>query len=336
MNIPEYDIAVSTRVRLARNLKDYPFASRMSGEQKKAVINKIKAAILDSVLSGDFSFIDMETLDEIEAAALVEEHLISPEFAAERKGAGLLINKGRNVSIMINEEDHLRIQCLDKGLKLEELLNCADKLDDLFDDSLNYAFDENLGYLTHCPTNLGTGLRASVMLHLPALSANGVMGKIITAVSKLGLTVRGIYGEGTQVEASLYQLSNQVTLGITEKETIEKLKEIVIRLIEQERNARTALEAVNKEALEDRVYRAFGILSNARLLTSQDFLKLISDLRLGVSLSLIENIPLETIDRLLYEAQPANLMIKEKRELSPHERDIKRAELVREQLKVES
>ncbi len=325
------DIVVSSRIRLARNLCKYPFVGRMSSEQKKSAAEEIKNALINSnsSIAKDFQFIHMDNQSDIKAISMVEKHLISPEFANDRKDRGLLINSAKNVSIMINEEDHLRIQCMGKGFMLDELLDFADKLDDLLDSSLNYAFDEKLGFLTHCPTNLGTGLRASVMLHLPALTEGGLIGKIINAVSKFGITVRGMYGEGSEANANLYQVSNQVTLGITEKETIEKLKEIAVLVIEKERAARNALLEANKLALEDRVFRALGTLKSARVLSSEEFLRLISDIRLGSATALIDSISTDEIDEIIVQAQPAGIMEKEGKALSSYERDVKRAELVR-------
>lgn len=325
-------VAVSTRVRLARNLKDYPFMGRINDKQMQEIREKAKNALIsaNSKVKTDFNFIDMEKLSDYEAAALVEEHLISPEFAAERKNRELIVSKDKEMSIMINEEDHIRIQSIKKGLNLNESLKQADRMDDLFDEKLDYAFDERLGFLTHCPTNLGTGMRASVMLHLPALSSAKTIGKIVNAVTKFGLTVRGLYGEGSEAEGSLYQISNQVTLGISEGETIDKLKDIVLQIISQENNARELLLKNNRIELEDRIFRAYGILTGARLLSSAEFLKYYSVLRLGCSMDIIKNIQAEKLDELFVKAGAANISVRQGRELSAAERDFARAALVRE------
>ena len=217
---------ISSRIRLARNIKGIPFTGRMTPDQKKAVCAKVKE-VASSIPGYKFDYIDMENVTAIQAGSMVEEHLISVEFANAREGEGLLLDRKHNVSIMINEEDHLRIQVLGKGEKLMKLYQTASEIDDALDEKLHFAFTEKLGYLTHCPTNLGTGLRAGVMMHLPALHESGLINKIINTVSQVGLTVRGMYGEGSEPAGCEYQVSNQITLGISEKDTIERLDDIV-------------------------------------------------------------------------------------------------------------
>ena len=219
---------ISTRVRLARNLKDYPFPCRLSEQGRKKVIEKVTSAIRDSnsSIASDFNLIKLDDLTEAQGVSLVERHLVSPEFISETEGRALLLSKDESMSIMINEEDHIRLQVITDGLSLEQAYDTADKLDTLLDENLEFAFDDKLGYLTQCPTNLGTGMRASVMLHLPALEKSRTIGRIAGNLSKLGLTIRGAYGEGSEPSGSLYQLSNQVTLGISEKAAIENLENI--------------------------------------------------------------------------------------------------------------
>ena len=323
------DVVISTRIRFARNLRDYPFPCRLSDEKKCRVAAIVKEAALGghSAISERFRYIQMSELTQEEAVSLVERHLVSPEFISDRQGRGLLILDDESVSIMINEEDHIRIQVIRPNLDLEGAYDLADKIDTLFDEQLNFAFSDKLGYLTQCPTNIGTGMRASLMLHLPALGESGAMGKITASLAKLGLVIRGIYGEGTEPRGSVYQISNQVTLGISEKEAIGNLRDIAMQLISQERSAREAM-AKNITVL-DNIYRSFGILQYAKLLSNDECLKHLSYLRFGVEIGIFENIDFDTINHLMIQVQPATLMKNIGKKLSPQERDQIRAELVR-------
>jgi protein arginine kinase len=326
---PEGDVVISSRVRVARNLAEYPFPSRMKPEQAKQVEEAAKKALLDSgdKLAEGFEFIDMSKLTPARAMSLAERHLISPDFAKKRGGA-LLLNNDESVSIMLNEEDHIRIQTLFAGQRLDEALALAGKIDDIFDRSLKYAFDENLGYLTQCPTNLGTGLRASLMLHLPATAASGAMPELVAAVSQLGIAIRGTYGEGSAALGAFYQISNQVTLGVSEKETVDSLSGIAAQIIAQERAARDAI-GKSGPALEDRIWRSYAILKNARVLSGEEFMTLVSDLRLGVTMGIIDSVSLETINGLICQAQSATLMTSAGRNLDASDRDVLRANTVR-------
>ena len=261
---------------------------------------------------------------------MVEEHLISVDFCSEREGEGLLLDRKNNISIMINEEDHLRIQVLGDGDSLRELYEKANRLDDELDEKLTFAFSDTLGYLTHCPTNLGTGLRASVMMHLPALTESGLIQKIVNTVSQVGLTVRGLYGEGSRADGCFYQVSNQVSLGISEQDTVERLSEVVRQICENEEMLRNKM--MENITIEDRVFRSYGVLKEARLLSSKEFAGLISDVRLGAEAG---KIPLSTdvIDKLFIRVQPYSLMLGGGEGMEIRQRDIKRAELVREKLK---
>lgn len=330
---PEGDVVISSRVRLARNIVDYPFPCRMTPEQRSKVAESARQAIIggNSAISGDFEYIDMQKLTPARAMSLAEKHLVSPEFAQEREGRALLLKSDESVSIMINEEDHLRIQALFPGLNIDKALELAGRIDDLFDERLHYAFDENLGYLTQCPTNLGTGLRASLMLHLPAIARSGAIQSLAAAVSKLGFTIRGTYGEGTAAKGSLFQISNQITLGITEKEVSENLTGIAGQIIAQERAAREALRKLGP-GFEDTIWRSYGLLANARLLSADECMTLLSDLRLGVTMGMIKDVSLETVNRLLAEAQPATLIAQAGRNLDAPARDQLRAQTVRERL----
>ncbi len=325
------DVAVSTRVRLARNLRAYPFGQRMSTEQKKRLLTDVRSVLENANLAGgsELRFLELEKLTPQQVFSFMERHLISPAFAQSPKDEGLVLSEDEGIAIMLNEEDHIRIQALGAGLALKETLDAANALDDVLDRALLYAFDDKLGYLTQCPTNLGTGLRASVMLHLPALEANGVIGRISQMVSKLGLTIRGTFGEGTGVNGAFYQLSNQVTLGLSEESAIENLRAIATQIIVQERAARAAESG---DALEDRVWRAYGVLNSARLLTGEEFIELISVVRMGVSLNIIKGLDYGQINALINETGAATIMAREGKPLADLQRDKLRAQIVRERL----
>lgn len=322
--------AISTRIRLARNIAGIPFPSRMTAEQRKEVNAAVKEAIIcDSEAAKKYKYIEMDSLPDITVMSMVERHLISPEFIKARENKALILSDDESVSIMLCEEDHIRIQVMRAGLALDEAYAEADRIDNLLGDKLTYAFNERLGYLTECPTNLGTGLRASVMLHLPALEMAGAVNRLASTVSKIGLTIRGTYGEGTKATASMYQLSNQVTLGISEKAAIENLKSIAAQAMAQEDTARQNLDT---EALEDSAYRALGTLKFARILSGDEFMKLISRVRLGVAAGVISDITLEKIEELIIDAGAATLQANAGQPMDAPERDRLRAKLIRERL----
>ncbi|MBQ6267597.1 MAG: protein arginine kinase [Clostridia bacterium] len=322
------DIVLSTRIRLARNLREEPFPIKLDAQGKNRVNALIRAAVFEND-QNDFSFIEMKDLSRGQAVSLAERHLISPEFAAKKEGSALILSKDESVSIMLCEEDHIRLQVMKAGLDLEGAYDIADKLDSMLDARLHFAFDERIGYLTQCPTNLGTAMRASVMLHLPALTRCGQMTRLANTVSKLGLTVRGAYGEGSQPKGDLYQISNQITLGITEETAIANLKSIVLQLVAQERAA--AAELMKNPAEEDKIYRALGVLRLARLLSSDEFMELISLVRLGVARGLLD-VPMEKINELIVNMQPATLSVMHSEADGPAARDAARAKIVRETL----
>lgn len=321
-------IAVSTRIRLARNLSGIPFPYGMTPKMRDDLKEKVKSAVkeIDFNIGGSLKFIDMADVPEIEVKAMVERHIISPEFAVSQESRAIIISSDESISIMIGEEDHIRIQVILAGLQLEKALDIAEQIDGLLNEKLRFAFDEDLGYLTECPTNLGTGLRASVMMHLPLCESNGSINSLSESINKIGFTVRGIYGEGSKSAASLYQISNQVTLGISEKNAIDNLKLIAQQLIEKEE---AAAKKYDRISLEDKVYRALGILQNCRMLESGEMMNLLSLINLGVNLGIL-NKELEPI-RLLIEAQP-NMLMKKFGNLTPTERDVKRAEYIRNNL----
>lgn len=326
------DVVISTRIRLARNLKDFPFPCKLNSQGREKVIEKVKDAVKksNSPVASDFSFIKMSELSSSQSVSLVEKRLVSPEFISETDGRALLISKDESFSIMINEEDHIRLQVITKGLSLEQAYDTADKLDTLLDENLDFAFDEKLGYLTQCPTNLGTGMRASVMLHLPALEKSRAINRIAGNLSKLGLTIRGAHGEGTEPKGALYQLSNQVTLGISEKAAIENLKNITEQLIAQENQARERL--CSSIDIQDAISRSLGILRSALVISHDEALKLLSNVRLGIVSKQITDVSTETIDRLMIAVEPATLTVSLNKNLSAHDRDIERAKLIRAEL----
>lgn len=326
---PEDNIAVSTRIRLARNLSGLPFPARMTPEQRKELNLKVKNAVLQSntPFAKSLKYIDMADVPQTEIAAMVERHIISPEFAEENADRAIIISADESISIMIGEEDHVRIQVILGGLQLEKAYDTAEQLDSLLYNELHFAFDRNLGFLTECPTNLGTGLRASVMLHLPVTESNGEISSIAETVGKIGFTVRGMYGEGSKASASMYQVSNQITLGISEKNAIDNLKIITQQLIDKERSARNSL---NKIKLEDMCYRALGTLQNCRVLSSDEMMDLLSRIKLGISMGIIKTDVLPI--KLFIEGQP-NMLMKKYGQLEPEERDIYRAAFMRDALK---
>lgn len=323
------DVVISTRIRLARNLKNTNFPIKMNAEQKRAVNKKVYACIKNSEMAQDFELLDMSLLSDAGAVSMVEKHLISPEFAKHRKNASLILSHDESVSIMLCEEDHIRLQVMSAGLNLEGAYGIANKVDDVLDSRLDYAFDEKLGYLTSCPTDLGTGMRASVMLHLPGLREKGQLGRLAATVDKLGLTLRGAYGDSGSAPADFYQLSNRVTLGISEQNAVENLKAITLQIVTQERRAREELK--KDEVYVDAVYRALGALKYARLLNSNEFMKLISLVRMGIAMGFF-HISYETVGELIAKMQPATLTANADAELTPDLRDKLRAKLVREKL----
>lgn len=322
-------IIISTRVRLARNLKDYPFPRKLSEQGREKIVESVRRAITDShsAIADDFHFIRISELDPRQSVSLVEKRLCSPEFISEGQGRALLLSKDESLSIMINEEDHIRLQVIKKGLSLEETYDIADKLDTLLDENLSFAYDDKLGYLTQCPTNLGTGMRASVMLHLPALERSRAISRIAGNLGKLGLTIRGAHGEGTEPQGALYQLSNQVTLGISEKAAIENLKNITEQLAAQEEQARARL--CESDEIQDAISRSMGILRYAKVMSHEEALKLLSNVRLGVEAGLITDVSSDVIDKLMTDVEPATLSVTLGKSLSPHDRDIERAKLIR-------
>lgn len=330
---PESDVVISSRVRLARNFKEYPFPSKMSKDDGEKIIQHVKDAVFTGTTASDYEFMDMQQMESVDKHALMEKHLISPDFTSKRGASAAIISKDEKVSIMINEEDHLRIQCLNAGLQLEQSWELCDKIDSLINESVEYAFNDRFGYLTCCPTNLGTGIRVSAMLHLPAFSITGYIPVMTETCGKLGIAVRGVYGENSMAAGNLFQFSNQTTLGQTEDDIVNSINNIGRQIISQERLLRTELYEKNTYKFEDMVYRSLGILSNARVLSSEESFRLISDVRLGINLGIIKEIDVTCLNEIFLMTQPACLQKCLDKNMGHEERDIKRAEIIREKLK---
>jgi protein arginine kinase len=332
-NGPHDRIVMSSRVRLARNLKGLAFP----GWAKKAERVRSLEAIRPEVegvrpMAGGFSE-SMDNLSALDKQILVERHLISREHAAKNTGSGLVLNKEESLCVMINEEDHLRMQALRPGLQIKEAWQAVDQLDSMLEKKLPYAFSQTLGYLTACPTNLGTGIRVSAMLHLPALVLSEQINQIIQAVNKLGLAVRGLYGEGTEALGNVFQVSNQMTLGEAEVDIVERLSKVLAQLIEHEENARASLLEAKPKMIFNHIGRAYGIVANAHSISSKETMNLLSLLRLGVDLGLFPGTDRALVDELFLITQPAHLQRSYSEKLSAEERDLLRADMLRERLR---
>ncbi|RCX14032.1 protein arginine kinase [Fontibacillus phaseoli] len=330
----ESDIVISTRVRIARNLIHHPFPMLATGQQSEEVLKLLQEVLKDERLQnyGNLHPILLADLEDLDKRILVEKHLISPNLAGESRRGAAFISEDESLSIMVNEEDHLRIQCLYPGFQVQEAWSKATEIDDIFEDHVDYAFDGNRGFLTSCPTNVGTGLRASVMMHLPALVLTQQINRILSAVSQVGLTVRGIYGEGSEAMGNLFQISNQITLGQSETEIIENLYGVVLQIIEHEKNAREKLLSESRLRMIDRVMRSYGILSHAAIMDSKEAAQRLSDVRLGVDIGLINDVPAQVLNELNVMTQPGFLQKLFGENLSPGERDMYRAKLIREKV----
>ncbi|PNT90432.1 protein arginine kinase [Clostridium thermosuccinogenes] len=328
---PESDVAVSSRVRLARNLKNFPFPPRMSREQEEMLIRDIRNAALDkdNDFASNLAFIDITGLSPIDRQALMEKHIISRDMAESQNRCGVLVGNDEKISIMINEEDHLRIQCMFPGMQMDKAWKLCNDMDTYLEGKVEYAYNDDYGYLTCCPTNIGTGMRASVMLHLPALTMTGYIKNVLEACGKISVAVRGLYGENSEASGNMFQISNQISLGQTEEEIINNITGIASQLIEQERLLRKELYNQNPYRFEDRIYRSLGVFSNARIMTSEEAHKLLSDVRLGVNMGIIKDIKIEMLNELMILIQPGNLQKYAARPLNPGERDIIRAEIIR-------
>lgn len=322
------DVVISTRIRFARNISEYPFPCKLNVKSRTELNNTIKNAVESDNKFG-LRFVEMKTLAGFEAASMAERHIISPEFASDANGRAMLISPDEDICIMLCEEDHIRLQVMKPGFALDEAYAVADEIDNSLNEKFDFAFDSRIGYLTQCPTNLGTGMRASVMLHLPCLTMNGGIGRLASTVSKLGLTIRGAFGEGSEAVGDMYQLSNQITLGISESAAIGNLKSITLQLCAQERAARE--ELMKSIDTEDAIFRAYGLLKWAKLLSTDELMHNLSLVRLGSVAGKIQ-VPLKTINELMISLQPATINANAGQKLSPRERDFERAKAVREKL----
>lgn len=331
-NGKENDIVVSSRVRLARNLAELPFPPRFDQQHAKSVLERV--AKVAAVCLPECRVLYFSDLPKVEREILAENHLISKEHGENELGA-LLLNENGSLSLMINEEDHLRIQSILSGLDLEKAWALADETDDLLAEKLDFAYDSKLGYLTSCPTNVGTGMRASVMLHLPALSYTGSLPLILRSVNKLGLAVRGVYGEGSEMDGNMVQISNQRTLGSKEEEIIDRVKRVTLQIVEQEKKERSRLLTEYRNKLTDLTGRAYGILANAYSISTAEAVKLLSDLRFGIELGLHAQINKKELNKLLLSIYPAHLEARAGKQLNQSERDYYRAELLRKILNKE-
>jgi protein arginine kinase len=339
---PYQDVAVSSRIRLARNLKGYSFPGRMNGEEQKEVVEKIDAVLSKPAVEaklGKLRTIWLQDLPAIQRQVFVEQHVISPQHARVigDSAKAVILRDDQAIAIMVNEEDHLRIQAFMPGLQLEETYRMASEVDNTIEVFLPLAFHDKYGYLTSCPTNAGTGLRASVMVHLPALTMTQQTNNVLMALSKVGLAIRGSYGEGTEAYGNLFQISNQITLGRTEEGIIQDLSRLTKKVIEQERTSRDLLMEGKETGvrLKDRIYRSLGILSNARIISTSEALSLLSDLRMGIDIGLVPDIDAKTINKLMVLIRPAYVEYIVGQNLSSEERDIARADLIRRSLKNE-
>ncbi|HHY86980.1 MAG TPA: protein arginine kinase [Verrucomicrobia bacterium] len=330
---PHDRIVMSSRVRLARNLKDAPFPGWAKKPDRLKVLDTIRPAVESLPEMKDAFSASMDSLSSLDKQILVERHLISREHAAKTSGSGLILNREETICVMVNEEDHLRMQALRPGLQLRQAWTAIDSLDSQLEKKLDYAFSPELGYLTACPTNIGTGIRVSAMLHLPGLVLAEQINPIIQSVNKLGLAVRGLYGEGTEALGNVFQVSNQMTLGESESAIVERLEKVLAQIIEHEENARATLLEKKPKMVYNHIGRAYGILANAHSISSKETMNLLSLMRLGVDLELFPGIDRSLVDELFILTQPAHLQKQHAEKLSAEERDLLRADMVRGRLK---
>lgn len=330
---PKAAIVMSSRARLARNMEKMPFSNWASKKQLESIMSSIKSAAASIGMLNGSVVCDLKNESEIDRALLVERHLMSPEHAKDVEYKALIVDPKEIISVMINEEDHLRMQVLQSGLALKECWKIIDELDTEFSRRLGFAYSARWGYLTACPTNTGTGLRLSVMVHLPALVFTGQINKVLQAIAKLGLNVRGLYGEGTEAMGNMFQISNQVSMGLREEDMIENLERITDQIVAREEATRKSIVLKNKQGIMDRASRAYGTLKSAHIITSNETVTLLSAIRLGVDLGIFKGLDRKAINELFILTQPAHLQKIEGKPLGSAERDVKRAELIKSKLK---
>lgn len=330
---PMSDIVISSRVRLARNIAGFPFLSKVDDEQRNELAKLIRSHVDGRGIGSDWRYVDLERVDELDRQVLVERHLISRQLVDTRGARGVSFAKDESASVMVNEEDHLRIQVVRSGVQLEAIWEEINRLDDRLEEGIDFAFHPRYGYLTACPTNVGTGIRVSVMLHLPALKLTGEIEKFFRAAKDLHLAIRGLFGEGTEATGDFFQISNQVTLGRTEEEVIDTFKHDVIpRIIKYENQERRRLVKERTLALDDRVWRSYGTLKNARTISSEETMLHLSHLRMGINLGRIKDVDLNTVNELFLITQPAHLQKLNGSRLNGEQRSAIRAELIRQRL----
>lgn len=332
-DMPLADIVISSRIRLARNVAGFPFLTKADNVQRREIYRLLRESMDQAHVADDLTYIDLEMLEETDRQVLVERHLISKQHAEAEGSRAVAFSPEETVSLMINEEDHLRMQVLRSGLQLDACWEVMSRIDNDIEKYIDFAYHSRFGYLTACPTNVGTGIRVSAMLHLPALKLTGEMDRAFRAAKDMHLAIRGLHGEGTEATGDLYQISNQTTLGKSEEETISEFKHLIIpKVVEYENRARQALLRERPTALDDKVWRAYGVLMNARTVSTEEALFLISHVRMGVSLGRIEKIKLETLNDLFLMIQPAHLQKLAGRRLGGEDRSIARADLIRKRL----
>jgi len=332
---PHSDIVISSRIRLARNLNKFPFPHWAEKKQSEEVSGVVEAAMQKNDALKNTTCFKLADMDNVDKQFLVERHLMSMEHAQKTDSKAIIIDDEETVALMINEEDHLRLQVMQSGFNLFEAWNIINKIDDALAKELSFAFLADWGYLTACPTNTGTGMRGSVMLHLPALVMTRQINRVLAAIAKLSFATRGLFGEGTQAAGNFFQISNQVSLGHSEDEIIDNINGLIRQIIEQENQAREAMLSKNRALLEDRVNRSFGILKSAYIITSEETIELLSMVRLGCDLGIVNKcMDRSHINELFLITQPAHLQKLENKKLTSQERDVKRAELIRSKLKI--
>ncbi len=333
---PESDIVISSRIRLARNLADFPFMNRVTQQDREGIANILRTRIREIVPAEESFDVNLAELEKVDRQFLVERHLISRELAESQGTRAAIIDGAEKFSLMLNEEDHLRMQGLESGLSLQSVWERMSRLDDLIEEKVTYAYHDKYGYLTACPTNVGTGLRVSVMLHLPALVITRQIDKVFRSLQKINLAVRGLYGEGSQAMGDFYQISNQITLGRSEIDLVKQVGDIVPVIIDYERQAREFLMKESHESLHDRVSRAHGILRTAQTISSEETMHLLSSVRMGVNLGLLSDLTIAQVNDLFLHTQPAHLQKLTGGELETTDRNIERARYLRRQLNRET
>ena len=328
------DIVLSSRVRLARNLNKVPFPNKATELQSREVVETVKNAFFTSShMKAYYETRELWKADEIKNKVFLEKHLISPKLLMNTNRSAFISDSEETVSLMINEEDHIRLQCITGGLDLEDAYSYAERLDNLLAETLDYAFREDVGYLTACPTNLGTGMRASVMVHLPALTMNNEMDAIAKAISQIGMTIRGLYGEGSKAQGNIYQISNQITLGVTEEEIISNINGVMLQIRNEENAARDRILKKYRHQLDDKMHRSLGVLKSATLLSFEEAQDLMSYVRMAVEMGIINNIDKALLNNLLIQCGDYMLEASAGKKLSELDKNLKRARLVKENFK---